>query len=97
MTLEDMDNRLDEYGSGHSFIYDQLADEEAYREPPLPGVTRIGRHQTTPRYHSRRWERPCIGCTECRWWDNRNCTKPEEKFDPAICEWLSERAREKGE
>lgn len=96
MTLEDLDNRMDEYGSGYSFIYDQLSSEEAYSEPPLHGVVHIGKHQTTPRYRRER-RVLCIGCYDCRWWDNRNCTKPDEQFDPSICEWLSERAREKGE
>ena len=95
MTLEDMDNRLDEYGSGHSFIYDQLAGEEAYAEPPMFGVIRIS-GKSAPRRHHHIMRPVCIGCYECRWYDKR-CTKPEEKFDPAICEWLSERAREKGE
>lgn len=47
----------------------------------------------TPRY--KMMHRPCVGCPDCRHWKNFECTNPAPKAE--ICEWISERYREKGE
>ena len=54
----------------------------------------------TERPMTRRWKfrnRPCLGCPDCRHWDYRKCecTNPAPKAE--ICEWISERYRERGE
>ena len=70
-------------GSFHSWLEAQLE-----YDPPKPAEIH---------HHRRRESRAlCIGCYECRWYD-QGCTKPEEQFDQSICDWLSERAREKSE
>ena len=47
----------------------------------------------TPRYKMR--HRPYVGCPDCRHWKNFECTNPNPK--PEICDWISERYKEKGE
>ena len=41
--------------------------------------------------------RPCLGCPDCRHWDvwKCECTNPAPKAE--ICDWISERYKEKGE
>ena len=47
----------------------------------------------TPSYKMR--HRPCVGCPDCRHWKNFECTN--DNPNPEICDWISERYREKGE
>jgi len=47
----------------------------------------------TKRYKMR--NRPCLGCPDCRHFKNFECTNPAPKAE--ICDWISERYKEKGE
>ena len=103
-TFEYLDDKR--HQSFHSYLEDMWAEEmwedrHGNLQPkPLHIQDESMEEEEVERPMTRREKfkfRPCLGCPDCRHWDvwKCECTNPNPK--PEICDWISERYREKGE
>jgi len=89
-TFDYLDSKMDDLGGNQDF-YEDIFDNEG--KDPIEEPAERKDFSWSKKYKMK--HRPCAGCPDCRHWVNFECTNPAPK--PEICDWISDRFREKGE
>ena len=93
-TFEYLESKKAEHGSYHAYIQDVMEDK--WGEGKTIEIPEEKEDRPMTRREKFR-NRPCLGCPDCRHWDVWKCECTNPKPNPEICDWISERYREKGE